>query len=167
MTWMRQPGGIENSLHWIRDVTFRRRPSQGTYRKRRTGPSNATQHRDQSAPPQRRRQHRRSLPDHRFDRQPPPRPPQSTIPQLTSLLINNAGALGIPAAETRGSTTTATTTRASRTPAPQATQARFSEMWAITKRVSRTPRHQYGFFNTGTNDVGVGNSANLNIGFWN
>ncbi|MEB4332221.1 hypothetical protein OQ856_24235, partial [Mycobacterium ulcerans] len=24
---------------------------------------------------------------------PPPRPPQSTIPQLTSLLINNAGAL--------------------------------------------------------------------------
>ncbi|MEB4132871.1 hypothetical protein OSI29_24220, partial [Mycobacterium ulcerans] len=25
--------------------------------------------------------------------QPPPRPPQSTIPQLTSLLINNAGAL--------------------------------------------------------------------------
>ncbi|WP_236714244.1 hypothetical protein, partial [Mycobacterium pseudoshottsii] len=28
-----------------------------------------------------------------FDRQPPPRPPQSTIPQLTSLLINNAGAL--------------------------------------------------------------------------
>ncbi|WP_439951888.1 hypothetical protein, partial [Mycobacterium pseudoshottsii] len=27
------------------------------------------------------------------DRQPPPRPPQSTIPQLTSLLINNAGAL--------------------------------------------------------------------------
>ncbi|MEK0827514.1 hypothetical protein OSI37_01465, partial [Mycobacterium ulcerans] len=30
----------------------------------------------------------------RFDRQPPPRPPQSTIPQLTSLLINNAGALG-------------------------------------------------------------------------
>ncbi|MEB4000571.1 hypothetical protein ORA11_24675, partial [Mycobacterium ulcerans] len=26
--------------------------------------------------------------------QPPPRPPQSTIPQLTSLLINNAGALG-------------------------------------------------------------------------
>ncbi|WP_456299027.1 hypothetical protein, partial [Mycobacterium ulcerans] len=36
---------------------------------------------------------RRSLPDHRFDRQPPPRPPQSTIPQLTSLLINNAGAL--------------------------------------------------------------------------
>ncbi|MEB3958444.1 hypothetical protein OSH45_23010, partial [Mycobacterium ulcerans] len=25
---------------------------------------------------------------------PPPRPPQSTIPQLTSLLINNAGALG-------------------------------------------------------------------------
>ncbi|WP_236714257.1 hypothetical protein, partial [Mycobacterium pseudoshottsii] len=29
----------------------------------------------------------------RFDRQPPPRPPQSTIPQLTSLLINNAGAL--------------------------------------------------------------------------
>ncbi|MEK1169432.1 hypothetical protein OSI97_22640, partial [Mycobacterium ulcerans] len=40
------------------------------------------------------RQHRRSLPDHRFDRQPPPRPPQSTIHQLTSLLINNAGALG-------------------------------------------------------------------------
>ncbi|MEB3907158.1 hypothetical protein OSI29_24300, partial [Mycobacterium ulcerans] len=39
------------------------------------------------------RQHRRSLPDHRFDRQPPPRPPQSTISQLTSLLINNAGAL--------------------------------------------------------------------------
>ncbi|WP_456299047.1 hypothetical protein, partial [Mycobacterium ulcerans] len=37
----------------------------------------------------------RSLPDHRFDRQPPPRPPQSTIPQLTSLLINNAGALGL------------------------------------------------------------------------
>ncbi|WP_420891815.1 hypothetical protein [Mycobacterium ulcerans] len=33
------------------------------------------------------------MPDHRFDRQPPPRPPQSTIPQLTSLLINNAGAL--------------------------------------------------------------------------
>ncbi|MEB3905602.1 hypothetical protein OSH39_12205, partial [Mycobacterium ulcerans] len=30
-----------------------------------------------------------------FDRQPPPRPPQSTIPQLTSLLINNAGALGL------------------------------------------------------------------------
>ncbi|WP_131807367.1 hypothetical protein, partial [Mycobacterium pseudoshottsii] len=30
-----------------------------------------------------------------FDRQPPPRPPQSTIPQLTSLLINNAGALVI------------------------------------------------------------------------
>ncbi|MEK1034315.1 hypothetical protein OSH76_25260, partial [Mycobacterium ulcerans] len=25
--------------------------------------------------------------------QPPPRPPQPTIPQLTSLLINNAGAL--------------------------------------------------------------------------
>ncbi|MEK0471374.1 hypothetical protein OSH64_25535, partial [Mycobacterium ulcerans] len=43
----------------------------------------------------RRRQHRRRLPDHRFDRQPPPRPPQSTIPQLTSLLINNAGALGL------------------------------------------------------------------------
>ncbi|WP_456299046.1 hypothetical protein, partial [Mycobacterium ulcerans] len=38
---------------------------------------------------------RRRLPDHRFDRQPPPRPPQSTIPQLTSLLINNAGALGL------------------------------------------------------------------------
>ncbi|WP_456299062.1 hypothetical protein, partial [Mycobacterium ulcerans] len=37
----------------------------------------------------------RSLPDHRFDRQPPPRPPQSTIPQLTSLLINNAGALTV------------------------------------------------------------------------
>ncbi|MEK0462182.1 hypothetical protein OSH39_22560, partial [Mycobacterium ulcerans] len=29
--------------------------------------------------------------------QPPPRPPQSTIPQLTSLLINNAGALPLPA----------------------------------------------------------------------
>ncbi|MEB3990380.1 hypothetical protein OSI29_10220, partial [Mycobacterium ulcerans] len=27
---------------------------------------------------------------------PPPRPPQSTIPQLTSLLINNAGALPWP-----------------------------------------------------------------------
>ncbi|MEB4025055.1 hypothetical protein OSH66_21740, partial [Mycobacterium ulcerans] len=26
---------------------------------------------------------------------PPPRPPQSTIPQLTSLLINNAGALAL------------------------------------------------------------------------
>ncbi|WP_206779743.1 hypothetical protein, partial [Mycobacterium ulcerans] len=39
---------------------------------------------------------RRRLPDHRFDRQPPPRPPQSTIPQLTSLLINNAGALPLP-----------------------------------------------------------------------
>ncbi|EUA85406.1 transposase family protein [Mycobacterium ulcerans str. Harvey] len=93
MTWMRQHCGIENSLHWIRDVTF----DEDRHRhipKRRTGPSNATQHRDQSAPPQRRRQHRRSLPDHRFDRQPPPRPPQSTIPQLTSLLINNAGALG-------------------------------------------------------------------------
>ncbi|WP_439951894.1 hypothetical protein, partial [Mycobacterium pseudoshottsii] len=33
------------------------------------------------------------------DRQPPPRPPQSTIPQLTSLLINNAGALGPEAGE--------------------------------------------------------------------
>ncbi|MEB3903815.1 hypothetical protein OSH39_10105, partial [Mycobacterium ulcerans] len=29
------------------------------------------------------------------DRQPPPRPPQSTIPQLTSLLINNAGGLRV------------------------------------------------------------------------
>ncbi|MEK0471050.1 hypothetical protein OSH32_23645, partial [Mycobacterium ulcerans] len=48
----------------------------------------------------RRRQHRRSLPDHRFDRQPPPRPPQSTIPQLTSLLINNAGALELNAGGT-------------------------------------------------------------------
>ncbi|EUA85852.1 putative transposase for IS2404, partial [Mycobacterium ulcerans str. Harvey] len=93
MTWMstlrnREQPALDTRRH------LRRRPSKATYRKRRTGPSNATQHRDQSAPPQRRRQHRRSLPDHRFDRQPQPRPPQSTIPQLTSLLINNAGALG-------------------------------------------------------------------------
>ncbi|EUA89018.1 transposase family protein [Mycobacterium ulcerans str. Harvey] len=54
MTWMRQHCGIENSLHWIRDVTF----DEDRHRHiptRRTGPSNATQHRDQSAPPQRRR----------------------------------------------------------------------------------------------------------------
>ncbi|MEB3906157.1 hypothetical protein OSH39_15455, partial [Mycobacterium ulcerans] len=43
------------------------------------------------------------LPDHRFDRQPPPRPPQSTIPQLTSLLINNAGALARNSANLRRS----------------------------------------------------------------
>ncbi|MEB3970016.1 hypothetical protein OSH93_12875, partial [Mycobacterium ulcerans] len=35
--------------------------------------------------------------------QPPPRPPQPTIPQLTSLLINNAGALGIAPADRRAS----------------------------------------------------------------
>ncbi|EUA89068.1 transposase family protein [Mycobacterium ulcerans str. Harvey] len=83
---------IENSLHWIRDVTFdedRQRPHTGNGAQVLA----TLRNRDQSAPPQRRRQHRRSLPDHRFDRQPPPRPPQSTIPQLTSLLINNAGAL--------------------------------------------------------------------------
>ncbi|WP_439951892.1 hypothetical protein, partial [Mycobacterium pseudoshottsii] len=37
------------------------------------------------------------------DRQPPPRPPQSTIPQLTSLLINNAGALGVIRSHARAS----------------------------------------------------------------
>ncbi|WP_422120367.1 hypothetical protein, partial [Mycobacterium marinum] len=36
---------------------------------------------------------RRSLPRHRSHRRPPPRPPQPSIPQLTSRLINNAGAL--------------------------------------------------------------------------
>ncbi|MEB4025284.1 hypothetical protein OQ790_24040, partial [Mycobacterium ulcerans] len=48
---------------------------------------------------------------------PPPRPPQSTIPQLTSLLINNAGALRL------------------RVQAPGSRQRRRGPTWQRVKRM--------------------------------
>ena len=52
-------------------------------------------HRAQPAPPGRRRQHRRSLPSHRFQRRPRPQPPgEPPNHQVTSVLVNNAGTLG-------------------------------------------------------------------------
>ncbi|EUA92541.1 PPE FAMILY domain protein [Mycobacterium ulcerans str. Harvey] len=91
MTWMRQHWGIENSLHWIRDVTFDE-TSQGTYRKRaqvlatlRNTRSICTASTAPTTSPK--------PADHRFDRQPPPRPLNPQFPAHKPA-NHNAGALG-------------------------------------------------------------------------
>jgi hypothetical protein len=92
--WLRRHWGIENSLHWVRDVTFdedRATVRTGAAPQILASLRNTALnlHRLNGA-----REHRPSVPDDRL--QPRPRPAPAHRPsnqQVTNLLVNNAGAL--------------------------------------------------------------------------
>jgi hypothetical protein len=73
---------------------LRRRRLNHPHRHGSTNHGQHQKHRPQPPPPSRRRQHRRSLPHHRLQRQPRPRPAhQPPNQQITRVLINNAATL--------------------------------------------------------------------------
>ncbi len=65
---------IENRLHWVRDVSFARRPVPDPDRPRPSRHGDPAQPRDQPAPPRRRQQHRRRHPTRQSSPCPRPTP---------------------------------------------------------------------------------------------
>ena len=75
---------------------LRRGPLHRAHRHRPTGHGQPAKHSYEHAPPHRSRQHRRSLPGHRLQGRPRPRPAhRPPNQQVTSVLVNNAGALSL------------------------------------------------------------------------
>ncbi|MEB4157791.1 hypothetical protein OSI29_25095, partial [Mycobacterium ulcerans] len=73
---------------------------------------------------------------------PPPRPPQSTIPQLTSLLINNAGALPRPDRHGHEASRTCTQTLQKQPrPRRRVRRGESRSAWAAGRPTCRTTTH--------------------------